>query len=136
LCRLLEPLTLGRFDHPALEGFHQFLVLAFQKHFGEVHSASVLLSGTDRVDARRDAPLDVVFQAWAPAFTCNHLVARSDPEQTMRQRHGFAREGRGKKRPGVKAAVALDTPRDEDARKRLVRRELQVWVVLVVAEPN
>ena len=43
---------------------------------------------------------------------------------------------RRQERAGVEAAVALDAPRDQHARKRLVRRQLQVRVVLVVAQQD
>ena len=96
----------------------------------------VLVRRADRVDARRDAALDVVFEARPPALAGDHLVARPDAEQPVRQRHRLAREVRRQERTGVEAAVALDAPRDEHARERLVGRELQVGIVLVVAQQD
>ena len=92
--------------------------------------------GTDRVDAGRDAALDVVFEARPPPLSGDHLVARAHPEQPMRQRHRLAGEVGRHERAGVEAAVALDAARDEHARKGLVGGELQERVVLVVAQQD
>ena len=54
----------------------------------------------------------------------------------MRQRHRLAREASGQERSSVEAAVALDVPRDEDPRKRFVGRQLQVRIILVVAQQD
>ena len=86
--------------------------------------------------ARRHAPLDVVFQARTRPLAGDHLVAGPDPEQPMRQRHRPPRELGRQERAGVEVAVALDPPRDQDARKRLAGRQLQVGIVLVVAEQD
>ena len=66
----------------------------------------------------------------------DHLVARADAEHLMGQRHGAARELRRQERARVDAAVPLDRPRHEDARKRLGRGQLQVWIVLIVAQQD
>ena len=42
----------------------------------------------------------------------------------------------GQERAGVEVVVALDAARDQHARKRLAGRQLQVGVVLVVAEQD
>ena len=42
----------------------------------------------------------------------------------------------GRNGTGVEAAVALDAARHEHARKRFVRRQLQVRIVLVVAQQD
>ena len=88
------------------------------------------------VDARRDAALDVVLEARPAALAGDHLVARADAEQPVRQRHRLAREVRRHERAGVEAAVALDAARHQHARKRLVGRQLQVGIVLVVAQQD
>ena len=84
------------------------------------------LRRADRVDARRDAALDVVLEARPVALAGDHLVARPDAEQPVRQRHRLAREARRQERAGVEAAVALDAARHQHARKGLVGRQLQV----------
>ena len=45
-------------------------------------------------------------------------------------------ERRRQERAGVEVVVALDAPRDQHARKRLARRQLQVGIVLVVAQQD
>ena len=54
-----------------------------------------------RGDAWRDAALDVVLEARPLAVAGNHLVARSDAEQPVRQPHRPARERRRHERTGV-----------------------------------
>jgi hypothetical protein len=54
----------------------------------------------------------------------------------MRERHRFPREVRRQKRAGVEAAVALDPARHQHTRKGFVHRQLQVGVVLVVAQQD
>ena len=86
--------------------------------------AAVLLRRADRVDARRDAALDVVFEARAAALAGDHLVARPDAEQPVRQRHRLARELRRQERArrrscrrarrGARPARA-ETPRSSSA---------------------
>ena len=85
------------------------------------HRAAVLLGRADRVDARRDAALDVVLEARPAALAGDHLVARPDAEQPVRQRHRPARELGRQERTGVEVAVALDAARHQHARERLAR---------------
>ena len=66
----------------------------------------------------------------------DHLVAGADAEHLVRQRHGAARELRGQERAGIDVAVALDRARHQHARKRLGRRQLQVGIVLIVAQQD
>ena len=101
--------------------FDQLVVLAFEEQPRQLDRAAVLLRRADRVDARRDAALDVVFEARPAALAGDHLVARPDAEQPVRQRHRLAREVRRQERAGVEAAVALD------ARARPARAETPRW---------
>ena len=101
-----------------------------------LHRHPVFLLGAQLPHARRDAPLDVVLEAGPAALAGNHLVARSDPEQPVRQRHRPPAERRRQVGPGVVVIVALDAARDQHPRERLARRELEVGVVLVVAEED
>jgi hypothetical protein len=66
----------------------------------------------------------------------DHLIARADAEQPVRQRHRLAAKLRRQKRSGIEVARLLDLPRHQHARKRLARRQLQVRVVLVVAQQD
>ncbi len=72
----------------------------------------------------------------ASALPGDDLVAGADAEQPVRQRHRPAAERGGQERTGVVVPVALHAPGDEDARKGLAGRQLQVGVVLVVAQQD
>ena len=61
----------------------------------------ILLLRADLAHARRDAALDVVLEARPAALAGDHLVARPDPEQPVRQRHRPARRARRQERAGV-----------------------------------
>ena len=136
LRRFFVPFTVGRGEHPRPQRLHELFVLAFEEQLRHVDRARVLVRGANSIHARGDAALDVVFEARAAAFAGDHLVARSDAEQTMRQRHGLAGETRRQERAGVEAAIALHAARDEDAREPFVRRQLQIRIILVVAEQD
>ena len=124
--RFLEPLGGGGLGHRARQPIDQLVVLPFEEQLRALHGLVVLLLRADRGHARRDASLDVVLEARPLAVSGDHLVARSDAEQPVRQPHRPARERRRHERAGIVRAVALDAARDEHARKRLVRRQLQV----------
>ena len=62
------------------------------------------LGRADLAHARRDAPLDVVLEARPAALAGDHLVARADAEQPVRQRHRPARQRRRQERAGVDSA--------------------------------
>ena len=128
--------AVGGLEHRARQPLDQLVVLAFEEQLRVLHRHVVLLLRADRGDARRDAALDVVLEARPLAVAGDDLVARPDAEQPVRQRHRPARERRRHERAGVEAAVALDAARDQHARKRLVRRQLQVRIVLVVAQQD
>ena len=136
LRRLFEPLPLGGREHPRPQRLHELVVPPFEEQLRQVDRAPVLVLRTQRVHARGDAALDVVLEARPPALAGDDFVARPDPEQPVRERHGLAREGRGQERSRIEAAVALHAARDEHAGKRLVGRQLEVRIVLVVAQQD
>ena len=136
LGRLLVPQTVGGLQHPPFQIGDQLLVPALQEELRMLHRLRVLLGGAQGIDARRDAPLDVVLETGPPPAAVDDLVARTDAEQLVRQRHRLARQGRGQERSRVGVSVAGHPARHEHPRKRLAGRELQVRIVLVVAEQN
>src|SRR4029450_3279740 len=136
LRRLFETLGIRGREHPALECPDQLLVPAFEEQLRESYRAAVLGGRTYGVDAGRQTSFDVVLQARPLAFAGDDLVAGAHAEQLVRERHGLPGEVRRQEGPGVKAAVPLDAPRDQHARKRLVGRELKVRVALVVAQQD
>ena len=133
---LFEPLGRGRVLHGIAQAPDQLVVLALEEQLRALHGFVVPLSAADRRHAGRDAPLDVVLEARTLAHAGNHFVARSNPEQPMREPHRPARQRGGHERPGVKGAVALHMARDEHARERLVGGELEVRIILVVAKQD
>ena len=132
----LEALASRGVEHARVQRLDELVVLPFQKQLGELDGAGILAGAAHRLDARGHAPLDVVFEARAPALAGNHLVAGADAKQPVRERHRLASEVRRQKRAGVEAAVALHVARHEHARKGLVGRELQKWIVLVIAQQD
>ena len=136
LCGLLEPLVVRGLDHARAQLIGQLLVAPFEKQLRVGHRHRVALLGADRDHARRQAAADVVFEARTAAEAGDHLVARPDAEHLVRQRHRPARELGGQERTGVDAAVALHRPRHQHARKRFGGRQLQVGIVLVVAQQD
>ena len=114
----------------------ELVVPPLEQQPGAGHRHPVLLLGADLGDARRDAALDVVLEARPRAAPGDHLVARADAEQPVRQRHRPARQLGRQERAGVEVARLLDAARHQHPRKRLAGRQLQVRVVLVVAQQD
>ena len=112
------------------------VVSALEEQLRVLDRHAVVLGRTDVANARRDAPLDVELEAGASALSRDHLVAGPDAEQPVRQRHGAAAKGSGQERAGIVVAVALHAPGDEHPRERLAGGQLQVGVVLVVAQQD
>ena len=133
---LFEPLGGSGFSHRVREPADELVVLALEEQLRALHGFVILLLRTDRGDAWRQAAFDVVLEARPLAVAGNHFVARANPEQPMRQPHRPAGERRRHERAGIVGAVALDVSGHEHARERFVGRQLQVGIVLVVAQPD
>ena len=133
---LLEPFVLRRIHHPRFEVVRQLVVPAFQEQAGVLHRLPVTIGRAQRQHARRQAALDVVLQARPPALAGDHLVAGADAEQLVRQPHGAPGQLGGQERARVEVAIALHRARHQHARKRFTGGQLQVGVVLVVAEQD
>ncbi len=136
LRRLLEALVGRRLDHPLTQPLDQLVAPSFEEQLRVSHRDPILLFRAQFTDARRDTPLDVVLQARPAAFARNHLVARPHPKQPMRQRHRSPRQLGWQEWTGVVVLVPLRLPRDQDAGKCLAGGQLQVGVVLVVAQED
>ena len=87
-------LLLRGLDHPAMEVLHQFLGPPLEEQPRVLDRPRVLRLRAQRVDARREAPLDVVLEARPAPFAGDCLVAGPDPEEAVREGHGPARERR------------------------------------------
>ena len=136
LRRFLEALVRRRLEHARLQLIGELVVAAFEEQAGVGHRHGVALFAADRRHARRQAALDVELEARPVPRAGDHFVARADAEHLVRQRHGAARELGRQKRPGVDVAVALDRARHQHARKRLGGGQLQVGIVLIVAQQD
>ncbi len=136
LRRLLEPLLLGRIHHPPAQRVDQLVVAPLQQQLRAGHSDAVLLLRADLTHARRDAALDVVLQARPSALAGDHLVARSDAEQPMRQPHRPPRDFCWQERPCIEIAVAFHAAGDQHPWKILAHRQLQERIVLVIAQQD
>ena len=136
LRRLLEPLSVGRVEHAGVQLIGQLLVAALEKQprVGDGHG--VLLGAADGGHTRRQAALDVVLETRPRALAGDHLVARSNAKQLVRQAHRPPRELGRQQRTRVDVAVALDGARHQHTRKRLGRGQLQVRIVLVIAQQD
>jgi hypothetical protein len=117
LRRPLEALLAGCLRHVARQAFHEFVVAAFEKQSCVLDGHGILLGCADFAHARRDASLDVVFEARPPAFTRDDLVARANAEQAVRQLHRPAAKLGGHERTRVVMVVFFDPPCDEHAGK-------------------
>jgi hypothetical protein len=78
----------------------------------------------------------VILKTGARQFPVNLYVARAKLEFSVYQINRAAREARRQVRAEVERAVALYAARNHDARERLVDRQLQVRVLLVILEQH
>ncbi len=74
----------------------------------------------------------MILETRSRRFTIDLDVARAQLKRPVNQIDSPARETGRKERTEIQRAVALNTTRDHNFRKRLVNREFQVRVRLVV----
>ena len=134
--RLLVALRRGGGLHPAIEVGDEHVALPFEQQARAGHRRGVGVFTAERGDAGRDAALDVVLEARAAPLAGDHLVARPQAEQAMRQIDGAPGQPGWQERAEVGVLVLLDPPRHEQARERLAGRQLQVGVALVVPQQD
>src|SRR5438046_2695407 len=113
--RALELLGGSGLGHFTLELLEELGLPAFEQQARLVDRLPVALDRADRLDAGREAPLDLVFEARPVAPAVDDLVARAEPEQPVRQLDRPTRERRRHERSGIDVAIALDLARDEHA---------------------
>src|SRR4029079_10967684 len=87
----LVALALGRLEHLRAQVSRQLVVAALEEQPRVLDGACVFGGATNRLHARGDTALDVVFEARPVPLAGDHLVARPDPEQLMAQRHRLSR---------------------------------------------
>ncbi len=134
--RLLVLQVVGRRQHAAPQVGDQLAVAPFEEHPGVFYRLGVLRLAADLLDTGRDTALDVVFETGPPAPAGDDLVAGPDAEQLVGERHRLARQGRRQERTGVVVAVAGDPARHEHPRKRLGGGQLQIRIVLIIAQQD
>ena len=128
----------GRLRHPLAQRLRRSSSLRpSRKSFVCCTATRYSLLGADLADAGRDAALDVVLEARprprSPVIASLHdRMPNSLCVSDIVRRPSDA----GMNGPGVEVVVALDAARDQHPRKRLARRQLQVGIVLVVAQQD
>jgi hypothetical protein len=85
--RALELLAAGGLAHLILKTANELVLAALDQQARLLDRVPVLLDAANRIDAGRDTAFDVVLQARTIALAVDDLVARSDAEQPMGQRH-------------------------------------------------
>src|SRR5262249_42612388 len=134
-CRGLEALLTGRRLHAPAELARHLAVppLEEQHRLTEVFLVD---PAVDREHAGPEAALDVVFDAGAAAVAEHRVAAGAEREhladRVERLPHG-RRTGEGAE---VAAPVLHDTTRDEHAWPRILHRDLDAHVALVVLQPD
>ena len=113
-----------------------FLGAPLQEEPRVLARAPVAVDRADLGDARRGAALDLVLQAGAGALPVQRLLARADAEELADEPGRLPPEARGDVGPPV-GVVVLGRAADHVEPGVLLRhRELEVRVVLVVAQPH
>ena len=120
------------FHHPQPQLLDQLVAPALEEELRVLHRVLILPFRADGVHARSETPVDVVLETRAPALAVDDLVARADPEEAVRQRHGLPCEPGRQEGTRVHVSIPLHPPRHQHTRERLARGQLQVRVALVV----
>jgi len=134
--RLLVALVRRRLLHLRLEPRDHLVRLALEEERGIFRGAPVALGRADLGHAGRDAALDLVLQAGPRPPAVQHLAAGAHAEHLVHDRRRTpAQAGRNVRAP-VGVPVVADAAHDVQPRVLLGQRQLQVRMVLVVAEEH
>jgi len=125
----------GGLLHLLGEPARQLLVPALEEVHDVLHRLRVALPGFP-ARAGRVAAMDRVLDAGPLERAVDRDRARPEGEELAREPERFAHRRGRIERTVVLGAVALDPPRHQEPRKRLVRGELQERIVLVVAQDD
>ena len=134
--RLLEALAPGRFLHLPAEPLRHLLGAALQEEPRVLARAAVALERAELLDAGRGAALDLVLQARPRAPAVQGLLAGADAEELLHEAGRLPAEARRDVGAAVGVAVLGGATDDVEAGVLLGQGQLQVGVVLVVAEPQ
>ena len=127
-------LLLGRGCHLLGQAFDQQLVLAFEKQDDVPHCLLVLLGGAEAGHARTEATVDVVLQAGPLQFPIDLQVTGPKQKVPIDYLHDIPGQRGGEIRPEVEGAVVEHAARQENPRKRLLNRQLDMEKSFVVFE--
>ena len=124
-------------QHFLLHFLHDSMVLSFQKIHSILDIDLIFLRGNPSA-AWRNALLDMVIQArtFLPDIPRKYLLAFTDREQLMQGFDGFLRSQHIRKRPIIFRLVLLHSACDEDARKHLLHRHLDIRIAFVILQKN
>ena len=113
------------------------MVLSFQKIHSILDIDLIFLRGNPSA-AWRNALPDMVIQArtFLPDIPRKYLLAFTDREQLMQGFDGFLRRQHIRKRPIIFRLVLLHSACDEDARKHLLHRHLDIRIAFVILQKN
>ena len=130
-------LLAGRcFFHFGLEPLDEVTVPALEKEFHVLYGFLVLRKRCQAVNTRAEAAMDVILQARPGTLPIDRDVAIADQKVSLDQLQGLSREARRKKRTEVQRPILAHAPRNDGARKWLVRRQLDERVRLVVTQQD
>ena len=134
--RLLEPRLLGRLHHLGLEALHHLVRAPFQEQPRVLRRLPVAVEGADLGHAGGEAALDLVLQARPRAPPVERLLAGADAEDAVDHGGGLAPEPGRDVRSAVRVCVLGHPPHHVQPGVLLGQGELQVGMVLVVAEED
>ena len=134
--RLLEPVFGGGHLHLLPEPARHLLGAALEEEPGVLAALAVALERAHLGHAGCEAALDLVLEAGARPLAVEGLLAGADAEELPRQARGLAAQVRGDVGPAVGVLVFPGPAHHVEPRVLLGQGELQVGMVLVVAEPQ
>src|SRR3990172_9472882 len=132
--RLLEALAGRRSLHRRPQAVYHFLRASLEEEPRVFAGATVPIERADLGHAGREAALDLVLQAGPRPPAVQGLLAGTDSEEIADEAGRLAPQAGGDVRPSVDVAVFGRTAHDVQPGVLLGERQLEVGVVLVVAE--
>ena len=121
---------------PPRRRFTHLLGAPLQEQPRVLAGLAVALEAADLGHARGEAALDLVLQAGPRTPAVERLLARADAEELAHEAGGLPAQARGDVGAAVDVAVLRGPPHHVEARVLLGQGQLQVRVVLVVAQPH
>ena len=120
------------FKHALFELVGQLFVSSFQQQSHVAHRFLILFRSTQSLDARTKAAFDVILETRPRRLAVDLDVASAQLKCSVDQIDRPSRETCGQEWTKIERAVALNAASDYDFRKRLVDRELQMRIRLII----